>query len=107
MNQFFENNIVQSSLEEYYNKKIIIYDEKKVLTNKPIQYQNDSISLNIQTTQPLDNSFFRIYDFILNKDLGFVVFSTSDRSQGILYYLKRNNKNNKWEIMEMKKRFSK
>jgi len=106
VNQFFNNEIVHSSLEEYYGKNITIYDENRKITTRPIIYKMDSTILSIKNTKPLDNNFFTVYDFIINKDLAFIVFSTSDKYKGILYYLKRNQRNNKWEIMEMKKRNS-
>lgn len=107
VNQFFNNGSVYSSLSDYYKGDVVLYDEKGIFTDNELKFKHDSVELYIRKVQPTSNNFFRIYDFILNKDLGFVVLSTSDRNKGIIYYLKRNKKDNKWSIMDISKRNSK
>ena len=106
LNQFFNDNIVHSSLKGYYDGNVIVYDENKVFTSKPLQFASDSLLIKIENTKPSNENYFKVYDFVLNKDLGFVVLSTADDHRGILYYLKKSAKSNKWSIMELKKRYS-
>ncbi len=106
LNQFFNNNIVHSSLKGYYDGNVIVYDANKVLTSKPLQYVSDSLLIKIENKEPSNEKYFKVYDFVLNKDLGFIVLSTADDHRGILYYLKKSSRNNKWSIMELKKRYS-
>ncbi|WP_187478112.1 hypothetical protein [Amniculibacterium sp. G2-70] len=102
--QFFYNQRTHYELNDYYGDKVIIYDENKIFTNTETLYELDKTSIKVQTNLPLEDSFFRIHDFVLNKDLAFVALTTSDRLQGIMIFLKRNSKTNKWNIIEVRKK---
>ncbi|KMQ59945.1 hypothetical protein ACM46_16940 [Chryseobacterium angstadtii] len=98
--QFFGNESVYNSLKDYYSPKdIIIYDSKKELINTPISFEINSNRIKIETTKPLNDNYFKIYSFNLNKSLASIVLATSDGDKGVIYYVEKRN--NKWVIMNI------
>ena len=98
--QFFSNESVYNSLKDYYSPKdIIIYDSKKELINTPNSFKIDLNEIKIETTKPLNDNYFKIYSFNLNKSLASIVLSTSDGDKGIIYYVEKRS--NKWVIMNI------
>ncbi|MBE4950867.1 hypothetical protein [Chryseobacterium culicis] len=97
---FFGNESVYNSLKDYYSPKdIIIYDSKKELINTPKFFKIDLNGIKIETTKPLNDNYFKIYSFNLNKSLASIVLSTSDGDKGVIYYVEKRN--NKWVIMNI------
>lgn len=98
--QFFSNESVYNSLKDYYSQKdIIIYDNKKELVNTPKFFEIDLKRMKIETTKPLNDNYFKVYSFNLNKSLASLVLATSDGDKGIIYYVEKRN--DKWVIMNI------
>jgi len=98
--QFFGNESVYNSLKDYYSQKdIIIYDNKKELVNTPKFFEIDLKRTKIETTKPLNDNYFKVYSFNLNKSLASIVLATSDGDKGIIYYVEKRN--DRWVIMNI------
>lgn len=98
--QFFGNESVYNSLKDYYSQKyIIIYDNKKELVNTPKFFEINLNRMKIETSKPLNDNYFKVYSFNLNKSLASIVLVTSDGDKGIIYYAEKRN--NKWVIMNI------
>lgn len=104
LKQFFNNETVYLSLYKYYGNNIVIYDEKKLITDKKLNFKIDSTKINVEILEPTGINFLRVHDFIIDKNLGFVVLSTYNRNRGIIYYLKKNPENKRWSIMDVKEK---
>jgi len=70
-NEFFSNKRVQYILKGYLKKdKIIILDNDSLITNKPLKYSNERITLAIN--KKLSNADLFVQYYILNPDLAYV-----------------------------------
>ncbi|GEM_PF-3541338 len=70
-NEFFSNKRVQYILKDYLKKdKIIILDNDSLITNKPLKYSNEKITLAID--KKLSNADLFVQYYILNPDLAYV-----------------------------------
>lgn len=64
-NEFFSNNRVQYILKDYLKKnKIIILNKDSLITNKPLKYSNERITLAID--KKLSNADLFVQYYILN-----------------------------------------
>lgn len=102
LSDFFNKESVYGSLIDYYpNKSITIYDKEQVLIQNSKEYGINNKIINIVTERPKKNDYFLIYSFTLNKNLAMIVLNTSDMDHGIIYYLRKNQKNERWTIMNI------
>lgn len=100
--QFFNKESVYNSLESYYpQKNIIIYDEKRELVDTSKLFGVDSKKIKIETEKPINDNYFSVYSFILNKNLSMLVLSTSDGDKGVIYYIRKKDKTSSWAIMNI------
>lgn len=102
LSQFFDNEAIYNSLEHYFQQEeIIIYDDKKILSDKPISFGNSSKKIRIEITKPQHSNYFIVHNYTLNKNLASLILATSDLEKGIIYYSKRNHQNEKWKTMNI------
>ncbi len=98
LSQFADNEVIYSSLSNNSSeKKIVIYDEKRII-NENITFKNVGKIIEFTNIKPQDNDhYFIVHNFILNKNLATLVLVTNDRNYGIIYYLTRKGNNDKWK----------
>lgn len=102
INQFVNNDGIINSLESFYNvKTITIYDENKLLVEQDKTFNISSKTVNIVILKPQNDQYLSIKNFIINKNLVCLTFLTSDREEGVVFYLKRKNNDDKWQISNM------
>ncbi|WBV59927.1 hypothetical protein PFY12_12870 [Chryseobacterium camelliae] len=102
INQFVNNDGILNSLESFYNvKTITIYDENKLLVKQDKTFNISSKTVNIVILKPQNDKYLSIKNFIINKNLVCLTFLTSDREEGVVFYLKRKNNDDKWQISNM------
>ncbi|WP_185290881.1 hypothetical protein [Chryseobacterium lactis] len=100
--QFVNNNAIISSLESFYGGKVItIYDENKVLVKANKTFNTESKTVDIVILKPKNDQYITIKNFIFNKNLTCLTFLTSDREEGIVFYLKRKDNKDEWKISNM------
>ncbi|MBW3521814.1 hypothetical protein [Chryseobacterium sp. NKUCC03_KSP] len=102
VNQFVNNDGILNSLESFYNlKTITIYDENKVLVEQDKTFNISSRIVNIVLLKPQNDQYLSIKNFILNQNLVCLTFLTSDREEGVVFYLKRKSNKDEWQISNM------
>ena len=102
LSDFFNKESVYESLIDYYpDKSITIYDKENVLIQNSKEYRINNKIINIVTEPPKNKEYFLVYSFTLNKNLAMIVLNTSDMNYGIIYYLRKNQENERWSIMNI------
>lgn len=102
LQQFINNDGIISSLEAFYSAETItIYDENKVLVKADRTFNTASKKVDIVILKPQNNQYITIKNFILNQNLTCLTFLTSDREEGIVFYLRRKDNKDEWRISNM------
>ncbi|WP_261512645.1 hypothetical protein [Chryseobacterium paludis] len=100
--QFIGSEGITNSLQSFYDDKTItIYDENKVLVKENGTFHTLSQTINILTSRPTSNNYLMIKNFTLNQNLACLTFLTSDKEKGIVFYLKRKDNKEGWQIANM------
>ncbi|NIF07846.1 hypothetical protein F3J23_20665 [Chryseobacterium sp. Tr-659] len=100
--QFVSNNGILNSLESFYNEKTItIYDENKVLVTDTKTFDTSPRTVNMVILKPQNNKYLSIKNFVLNQNLACLTFLTADREEGFVFYLRRKDNKNEWQISNM------
>lgn len=102
LSDFFNKDSVYESLINYYpNKSITIYDKENVLIQNSKEYGINNKIINIVTESPKSKDYFVVYSFTLDKNLAMIVLTTSNMDYGVIYYLRKNQENERWTIMNI------
>lgn len=101
-NQFFQNPSVIYNLKKYATgNQINILDSKKVITEKPIVFQNtnETPTINI-VIEKNDFINYNIQQYTVNKDLAFVVIWEYGKNRAFWFFLNKGKKTQKWQLIE-------
>lgn len=97
-NEFLSNKRVHYVLKERIKKKeILISDKNNLITNKPLSYSNEGITVLVSNT--LKEADLSVQYYIINPDLAYVVLFR-EGNEGISFIFVKTKNPSKWNFFE-------